>query len=80
MEDYLVGLTPCSLVTRYCCFGGARSFRLTWKLEIQTTRRRIPEERDLYRCEKLKSAVRYGEQRSEQLLLSDCTFVHYKPP
>jgi len=67
MEDYLVGLTPCSLVTRYYCFGGARCFLLTWQLEIQTTRCRITEERDLYRCEKLRSEVPYGEQRSEQL-------------
>jgi hypothetical protein len=63
-----IKLTPCSLVTRYYCFGGARRFRLTWKLEIQTARRPVPEERDLYRCEKLKSEVRYDEQRSEQLL------------
>jgi hypothetical protein len=50
-----VGLKPCSLVTRYYSFGGASYVRLTGKLEIQTTRRRIPEERDLYPCEKLKS-------------------------
>ena len=68
IEDSLVKLTPCSLVTRYYCFGEARCSRLNWKLEIQTTRRRIPEERDLYRCEKLRSEVRYGEQRSEWLL------------
>jgi hypothetical protein len=80
MEDYLVGFIPCSLVTRYYCFGGARCFHRTWNLKIQTTRRRIPEERDLYRCEKLKSEVRYGEQRSELLLWRNCTFIHHKLP